>query len=344
MRKFENKIHQIVLESGLNLNTISKASGISHTYLTKLTLGNINRPGKDKIASILLSLNYPIGEINRVLAEYDYQPLDHPDIPEILKNNRRRKIEGSFQASYDRIYFDMLLTSMEGLGGRKVLIKDTPSAVFMPDSLYLQNEYPFAFEKNDEDEAFRQSLTSALLRQRKDVFLENCKKGYAFDTYICKRCLADYLEKQFGSAPEAGQPDRRAMVVRFFANAIRAITMNPKQHRTRIVERCTFYHFVIQRAGGKHPRIFFLGRKPHHYDNIHEQQNLEGFTSDSPSIIALFTKEADLCHRAGDEAIGRDYPKNLIAYLKALFKRFGQQKALEKALKTIEKRGPWAFF
>ena len=64
MRIFDNSIRTIIEESGLKLNTISKTSGISHTYLTKLINGSINRPGKDKMASIMLALNYCIDEIN----------------------------------------------------------------------------------------------------------------------------------------------------------------------------------------------------------------------------------------------------------------------------------------
>jgi transcriptional regulator with XRE-family HTH domain len=344
LRQFPNKLNDIIAQSGLRLNTISKASGISHTYLSKLTQGNVNRPGKDKIASILLALNYTIGAINRVLAVYDYRRLSTPDIPEILKNNLNRKIEGGFQASYDRIYFDMLLTTMEGLGGKKILVKDTPSAVFKPDALYLQDEYPYSFEKNDEDETFRQALTSALLKQRKDIFLRNCDKGYPFHTYICKRCLQDYLEKHLASPAPSGATGQSDRVVEFFANMIHAVQLHPEQHRTLIVERCTFYHFVVQPAGGKHPRVLFLGRKPHHYNNVYEQQNLEGFTSDSPSTIALFMQEAELCRKAVDRNVARDYPKHLIAYIKGLFRQAGQAKALEKALKAIDKHGAMAFY
>ena len=62
MRIFENIIRGIIDDSGLKLNTISKTSGISHTYLTKLINDNINRPGKDKIASIMLALNDSIDD------------------------------------------------------------------------------------------------------------------------------------------------------------------------------------------------------------------------------------------------------------------------------------------
>jgi hypothetical protein len=210
--------------------------------------------------------------------------------------------------------------------------------------LYLQDEYPFSFEKSDEDETFRQALTSALLQQRKNIFVRNCRKGYTFQTFICKRCLTDYLERHLKDAGGSADPARSKLIVQFFANVIHTVKHNPQQHRVWMVERCSFYHFVIQPAGGAHPRALFLGRKPHHYNNVYEQQNLEGFTSDASSVIALFMREADLCRRATDQKIDRDYPRRLIAYIKTLFRKLGKAKGLETALNTIEKRGAQAFF
>ena len=80
MRKFSETLSSIIESSGLNLNQISKVSGISNAYMTKLVKGNINKPGKDKIASILLALNHSITEINAILAEYEYMPLNHSQI------------------------------------------------------------------------------------------------------------------------------------------------------------------------------------------------------------------------------------------------------------------------
>ena len=81
MRKFEPQLTDYIEQSGFNLNSISKASGLSNVYLGKLVQGGINRPGKDKVASIMLALNATISEINHMLAAYDYQPLHKDDIP-----------------------------------------------------------------------------------------------------------------------------------------------------------------------------------------------------------------------------------------------------------------------
>jgi transcriptional regulator with XRE-family HTH domain len=112
MRKYTETLSGIIESSGLNLNQISKVSGISNAYLTKLIKGNINKPGKDKIASILLALNYSMTDINGVLAEYDYMPLNRHDIPDILDNNRRRKFEGRILPQFDNIYFELLMAAL----------------------------------------------------------------------------------------------------------------------------------------------------------------------------------------------------------------------------------------
>jgi len=50
MRKFSDTLAEIIEASKMNVNQISKISGFSNTYLTKLIRKKINHPGKDKIA------------------------------------------------------------------------------------------------------------------------------------------------------------------------------------------------------------------------------------------------------------------------------------------------------
>lgn len=330
MRQFPNTISQIIQESGLRLNVISKTSGVSHAYLTKLAKGNINRPGKDKIASILLSLNYAIARINEMLAEYDYQPLDAPDIPEILANNRKRKIEGNTLAQYDHIYLELLIATLERIGGTKILVKNRPSGIFIPNKMYLETEYPFETEK--QARVFLHDLTLALINERKDLFLRNCRRGHRFETYICKHCLDDYLKKHLDPAAEPNKGRFRENVVNYFANAIAAIRRAPCQHQTKIIERCPYFHFQIQNADSRRPKLSIPGRKIHHFDNNFEQMNLEGFTSDAPAMLALFVAEADLCRQAAVKSLEEDYPANLIDYLTDRFRAYGLDAPLASAV------------
>lgn len=333
MRQFPDTLSKIIKGSRLRLNVISKTSGISHAYLAKLVRGNINRPGKDKIASILLSLNFSIGRINEILVEYDYQPLAAPDIPGILVNNRKRKIEGATLAQYDHIYLELLISAMERIGGAKILVKNRPSGIFIPNDMYLDTEYPFEVDKTAG--AFWRDLTLALVEERKSLFRRNCRKGCRFETYICKQCLDDYLKKHLDLSVEPYKGRHRENVVRYFANAIAAIRRSPYQHQTRIVERCTYFHFQIQDADGRKPKLSFPGRKIHHYNNEFEKMNLEGFTSDASAMIALFRAETEMCRRASMKALEQSYPDNLIAWLMDRFRRCGLDEDLASAVEHL---------
>lgn len=331
MPQFPNKITELIGQSGLKLNAISKNSGVSHTYLTKLVNDDINRPGKDKIASILLALNFNVKAINEILAHYDYQPLSEPDIPEILKNNRKRKFEGSTLSLYDHIHMRLMLSPMERFGGDKILVKGTPSVLFMPDELYLKRD------SNQEMDAtalkFHTAFNLAIFKERKKIFRECCQAGHLFATYICKKCLEEFLAANLqGNLQEEDRNHHRALIVQFFANALGAIHLNPRQHQTQIVERCTYFDYMIQGVDQEKPKVFFLGRKPHGYDNEYQQLNLQGFTSASPSMIALFKKESGLCRQAIVKELEENYPHNLYQYILGLFSAFSLDNDLEEAV------------
>ncbi len=338
IRRFPNKIADIIEAKGLRLNTISKTSGISHTYLTNLVKGKINRPGKAKIASILLALNFSISEINKVLAEYDYRSLSKLDIPDILTNNQKRKIEGNTLPQYDRIYFDLLLAALEGIGGNKILVKSRPSGIFQPEQLYLQREYPF--KNGSEAGTFLYDLTLALVQERRALFKKNCNAGSYFETYICLTCLDDFLDKNLNNKSYSLDDYYRELVVMYFANAISVILHKPKQHRTKIVERCPYFHFQLQNVDSDSPKLSFPGRKLHDFQNEYDQLNLEGFTSDSPAMIALFRREVDLCEKSIVPDIDQNYPRNLIDFLLKRFKRYGLKAKLQTAVDELMGKPP----
>ncbi len=334
MRIFKNILREIIENSGLKLNTISKTSGISHTYLTKLVHDDINRPGKDKIASTMLTLNFSIDEINNVLAGYDYQALDDPDIPEILENNRKRKIQGNTLSLYDDIHVKLLLSPMERMGGTKILVKKAPSVLFMPDELYLGHK-PEATENDTPDRSFHHAFTSALFRERKAIFQKSCDDGARFETFICRHCLEDYVKK----AMCVDQGHQAELLVRFFANAASAIQSKPDQHRTWIMERCPWFDYMIQGDNRKDPKVFFFGKKSHDYGATNEQINLQGFTSDSPSMIDLFRKETQLCRSAIDPHLEKDYPHSLIRYFRQLFAPYGCDGRLDSLMNRPDQVG-----
>lgn len=333
MRHFPRTIIDIVEQSGLNLNNISKASGVSNPYLAKLVQGNVNRPGKDKIASIMLVLNYTISEINAVLSDYDYQPLHTDDIPAIVANNRRRKIEGGNLPQYDHIYFDLLLVALERIGGVRMLVKNRPSGIFMPHALYLMKEYPY--EKDGAAARFRYQLTKALLRERMDLFLENCAAGNRLETYICKSCLEDYLQRHVGRAARRASPRHAELVVQYMANALSLALKHPHLHILHIMERCPYFHFLLQDADGEHPKVSYPGRKLHVFDNEYDRRMLEGFTTDLPHIVRHFQHEIDMCRKAVAPSFTAAYPDSVHTFLRACFQRHGMAAPFRRALDRL---------
>jgi hypothetical protein len=331
MRRFPNILKDVIMNSEYNLNTISKISGITHTYLTKLINGKTNYPGKDKIATILISLNYGIEEINTILEEYDYRPLNKLDIPAILKNNLKRKIEGSILPYYDQLHYDLLLSALERIGGTKILIMDQPSTVFMPVELDYCTLY--SCDKNILKNDFHLEFTHTILKERKGFLLKNIKAGYHFETYLCKKCFNDFLDYILDPDESFSlNYDRRSKhMIRYFTNVLTAIKKNPSQHQMKIVDRCFYFDCQIQDAVGKHPKISFRGKKPHQYENRFESAKIGGFTSDSPVVIQRFINEVEECRKATDKEIDVNYPDNLIEYCFQLFENKNLGNDLKKS-------------
>jgi hypothetical protein len=229
----------------------------------------------------------------------------------------------------------MLLAAFAKIGGTKIILKDRPSALFMPDELYLKNDYPFSYEKDQRAEDFHHAFTLALLKERKSLFVQNWQKGFRFETYICKNCLKEYLHKQLAvdDTPESKQ--YKNLIVRYFANALGAAIKSPSQHIMKIVERCAYFHMQIQDADGKNPKINFPGRKPHVYNNVYEKKNLEGFSTDSPHLAVIFQTEIDLCKKSADPFIESNYPHNLTDYILGIFETFNLRKKLESDIQWV---------
>ena len=317
MRQFPDTLIKIIESSGMNVNQISKFSGISNTYLTKLIRKQINHPGKDKIASVLLALNYKVADINRILADYDYMPLNEHDIPGILKNNRRRKFTGRIVPHYDYIYFELLMAALEHLGGTKIIVKNRPSGIYIPMDLYMMKEFPQ--EGDDEAARFFYAFTRTVVAERKALFLENCKKGTRYETYMCRGCIEDSLDKHIGVRAQQASMERVTLYTRYFANAVAASLKFPDQHRHLVVRRCTHFQFQIQDADGSAPKISFTSNRPHMFHKEWEELNIEGFLSDAPGITEIFATEIEKYRDGLKEAEAVSSPEDFSDYIRAQF-------------------------
>ncbi len=329
MCRYPSTIQQLIKKSGLNLNRISLASGISNTYLAKLQRGNINRPGKDKLASVLLALNYTISEINEVLWLYDYQPLQADDIPAILKNNSARKIGGGTLPQFDHVYFDLLLVVLEQEGGDSMLVKDRPSDVCMPHQLYLSREYPY--ESVNGSTEFRQQLTKDILQQRRRIFLDKCVGGTKVTTYICTSCFVDFIAALFAT----DKKDKHVLGVQYLANALSLIIKQPENHKIYFMERCPYFHFIVYGAEKNSPKVSYTGRKIHSYSRECDKRMFEGFTSDLPHTVKQFMAELQRCQDASDNQLNSDYPRGVLEYVLQLCEQYHVGELLQRELDVL---------
>ncbi|MGM0393559.1 MAG: hypothetical protein ACQEQ5_03925 [Thermodesulfobacteriota bacterium] len=333
MRSFPDTLVTIIKKSDLNINQISMISGISNTYLTKLLRHRINHPGKDKIASVLLALNFTITAINDVLADYDYQPLSRHDIPQILKNNRNRRFEGRILPHFDYIYFELVMAALEALGGTKIIIKERPSGIFIPMDLYMMKEFPI--ESDDQAARFFMTFTHDVVAERKNLFMENCRKGYRFETYICQGCLEESLKNNISRQSQKSNPRKADLFAGYFANAVSAYLKFPDQHRHQVVKRCTYFQFQIQDAQGDTPKVSFTSDRRHYFHNEWEQLNIEGFLSNAPGITDLFFQEVEKCRMAARQTDGPNTPQEFHDYIRGLFVSHGMGSAFDRALAEL---------
>ena len=333
MRKFSETLSSIIESNGLNLNQISKISGVSNAYLTKLIKGHINKPGKDKIASILLALNYSLTDINAILADYDYMPLNRQDIPEILDNNRRRKFEGRILPQFDNIYFELLMAALENIGGTKILVKHRPSGIFLPSELHMMRE--FLTESNSEADKFFRVFAWDVVAERKTLFLENCNRGERFETYMCRECLAESLERTVGPTAQIANPRKVELYAKFYANAVSATLKAPDQHLHRIVNRCPHFQFQIQDADSLTPKVSYTAMRRHEYDEAYDQFTLESFLSDDNAIVRLFKNEVELCMAAIGHTGERHTPDGFHAHIREHFSAFGMADCFDAVLAEL---------
>lgn len=333
MRNFPDTLTNLIEKSDLNVNRISQISGISNTYLTKILKGKINHPGKDKIASVLLALNYKITDINLILAEYDYMPLNHHDIPEILKNNRKRKFEGRIVPQFDSIYFELAMAALEAIGGAKIIVKNRPSGIFLPMELYMMKEFPT--ESDDEAARFFMRFTHDIVMERKALFAENFTKGFRYETYMCRDCLGESLEKSIGASAVQVSPVKVDLFTKYFANAVSASLKFPGQQLHRVIKRCTRFEFIIQDVHGKNPKVSFTSDRKHSYNNNWEQLNMEGFLSNAPGITDLFFHEAAKCQNSIEETDHMNTPEGFHDHIRSLFESHNLGQQFDRALASL---------
>jgi hypothetical protein len=200
----------------------------------------------------------------------------------------------------------------------------------MPNALYLQKEYPY--ESTDSAAVFRYQLTEAICNERHEVFLHNCRMGFGSETFICRDCLTEYLEKQFEKSNERKTAEHSLLVTRYIANGLALTLRQPDLHKIYIMERCPYFHYLLQDVGGESPKVSYPGRKLHRYDNDHDKRMLEGFTTDLPHVVAHFRQDVEMCRGAILPEFNGYVAEKIRGYFFSLFEEHGLASSLKKEL------------
>jgi hypothetical protein len=74
--------------------------------------------------------------------------------------------------------------------------------------------------------------------------------------------------------------------------------------------------------------VFHIGKKPHAYDNPHDNLTIQGFASDAPSTIKVFQRETELHRRAAVPGLDSAHPDVLIDHVAGLFRKAGLEQTL----------------
>ncbi|MBU4129876.1 MAG: hypothetical protein KKF12_03560, partial [Proteobacteria bacterium] len=182
---------------------------------------------------------------------------------------------------------------------------------------------------------FFMTFTHDVVIERKSLFTENCRKGFRYETYICKECLEESLDKNIGTKAQAASMHKVELFARYFANAVSASLKFPDQHIHKVVKRCTYFQFQIQDAEGKNPKVSFTSDKRHYYGKEWESLNIEGFLSNAPGITDLFFSEVDKYRVATEGTREFNTPEGFCAYIRGVFDYHGVKNLFDVALAQL---------
>ncbi len=173
------------------------------------------------------------------------------------------------------------------------------------------------------------------MAERKALFLENCKKGYRFETYMCRSCLEESFERNMGADTQKANPRKITLGAQYFANAVSATLKAPEQHLHKVVRRCGYFHFQMQDANGQTPKISFTADRKHVYNEELDQLTLESFFSDAPGILDIFKNEVESCKNAIETEENIDTPEGFHSFIRSLFGRYGIESEFDTALSEL---------
>jgi transcriptional regulator with XRE-family HTH domain len=277
-------------EAGISQNDLSLISGLSHTYLTSLRSGKIQRPGRDKIIPVSIALNLSFEETNHLLAEHGMLPLQEADIKLFVAVSKKRMIRGH-QPLFDNINFDLLLISLESLDGELVVVSNKPTAVLRDPA-----QITFMDKRDGITDPTYLRFREELARERRGILDERLEK-FKMSYLLCHHCLEEYLS-------EAKKDEEEYAYVQRHVETLVEYLRHPN-FRLSLTTQCPALLFEIKTLPGsaeseKHYKVFYIGHINRKHgtpeaDGSHcrPYERLYGFATDSLKIATHFKNEYD---------------------------------------------------
>ena len=334
-------------KSGLNKNQVSKISGISNTFLTKIE--QLERDGnridirRQTLINLAVSLNLSIVEINDLLNDYNHYEVSTSDTPYFLSASERQNVTGILPL-FSSLALEWFLIGME----KKVAGTEGASLVYMldqPSHLLKSPEhasYVHGNESNDRVIPVYKDLVASACLHRKKLMTEALERGNLISTYICCDCLENYI-RRWQKYKGTGIEDKyKAFLKQHFETFIKYIETYPDRYQVKLLNKCQRIKYELLylpelnkqgRDATKISKIFFHA----HETNCSKSRvvlggiqdigfgqgfgNLIGFATDSKNITEFFHKQhLGLMENFTD--LRFDTPEKVVAHLRALISEF----------------------
>lgn len=342
---------QLMKKSGLNRNQVSKISGISNTYLSKIERfenngAKINIKRKTLI-NIAVSLNLSILEINELLRDYHHTEVSTSDTPFFLAASETQNVTGILPL-FSSLALEWFLIGMEKKlsstkGASLVYVLDQPSHTLK------SAEYASYTNHSGNDptvtSVYKDLVASACLHRRK-LITEALERGNLISTYICSDCLEKYMRRWERYKGTDIEGIYRIYLKQHCETLIEYIQKYPDRYQLKLLKKCLRIKYEMlylpsptenETAGAKISKVFYHAQETSCNINkklvgpIHEFSfgqgfgNLIGFATDLHGIMDFFHKQhIGLTENFTDKHY--DDPKKVVEHLKALLLKFIPEK------------------
>ena len=284
-------------------NQIAAVSGLSNPYIRELERGNIANVGREKLIALAVALNLTLVETDELLTVFDRASLSVEDIPLFLDTGGQRRLSAALHPLFDLFVYELMISSIERIPGRQVIVNDRPTACLRPAGHRSHNDRHLVAAH-----PVYGPLVEAIGRERQRILTVNLA-DHVLEHYICRSCLLDYLRPDHA-------PEERAWRV----NHLETLTFYVNQFpnfELYLTTVCPSFNFTLKQPppeSGEPDKLFFIGKSQH--GGLPGGGRLAGFGTDNPVVTQNFKEELKFITAAVIDDF-RDRSR-LLAYLREL--------------------------